>query len=115
MKAYVGHSQGFDFKEELYRPLREGLPSVEFVFPHEKELENSKEVIKSCDVFLAECSIKSLGMGIEVGWADAFGLPVVFIYRKGSKVSASWKYLSDTFIEYEKIEDILDELKEKLV
>jgi len=114
-KVYISHSTNFDFKNELYEPLK-GLKEFEIIFPHEKaETKPSKNVIKNCFALIAEVSYPSHGVGIEIGWADSFGIPVIFIFKKGSRISSSLKVVSDIFIEYEKIEDILPKLAENLL
>ena len=86
MKIYVGHSRNFDFKKELYEPLRK-LP-CEFIFPHEKSDKqfNSKDVLKSCNLMIAEVSFPSIGLGIEIGWADSYGVPIIFVHKNGVKI-----------------------------
>jgi len=111
-KVYVSHSTNFDFKKELYKPLKK-LEEFELILPHEKSgrLKNSRDIIKDCSALIAEVSHPSHGVGIEIGWANSFGIPVVFIFRKGSKISSSLKIVSDEFIEYEKVENIISKLK----
>ncbi|MBI4164011.1 MAG: hypothetical protein HY512_04055 [Candidatus Aenigmarchaeota archaeon] len=114
-KVYISHSTKFDFKKELYKPLKKPK-GFELIFPHEKsgKVESSKDIIKTCFALIAEVSNPSHGVGIEIGWADSFGVPIVFIFRKGSKVSPSLKVVSKEFIEYVKIEDILPKLEKIL-
>ena len=59
---------------------------------------------------IAEVSIPSHGVGIEIGWADSFGIPIIFIFKKNSDVSSSLNIISKKFIEYNKVDNILDEL-----
>ena len=51
MKIYIAHSQSFDFKTELYIPIKNSPLSKEysFVFPHElmDERFNSKDFLKN--------------------------------------------------------------------
>ncbi len=107
MRVYVGHSGSFDFRKELYEPLKR--LSFEFVFPHEKAGEpfNSKEVLKSCRLMIAEVSYPSTGLGIEIGWADMYGVPIVFIHKKGVKVSDALKVIGKDFIEYSSDEELI--------
>lgn len=72
MKIYVGHSSDIDFREELYEPLKSSRIAEEhkLVFPHEdsEELFDSKEFFRDeCDLFIAEVSDSSTGLGIELG------------------------------------------------
>ncbi|MFH1072320.1 MAG: hypothetical protein V1743_02735 [Nanoarchaeota archaeon] len=36
---------------------------------------------------------------MELDWADIMGLPIICIYKKGSKVAGSVKLLTETFLE----------------
>lgn len=111
MKIYVGHSSGIDFREKLYRPLKERELADEhtLVFPHEDsdELFDSKSFLRDeADLFIAECSEPSTGLGIELGWADSFDVPVIAISRKGAEVSGSLKAVTSDFIEYNDVDEL---------
>lgn len=114
-KIYVSHSTSFDFKEKLYKPLKQ-LKEFEFILPHEKSAmpRSSKDIIKTCSTLVAEVSVPSHGVGIEIGWADSFAIPIVFIFKKNSKISTSLKFLSNNFIEYDRVKNILPKLVETL-
>jgi len=111
MIIYVAHASSFDFKKELYEPLRssELYKQYEFVLPHLQSNSpfNSKEFLRSCDLVIAEVSFPSTGMGIELGWADMIGVPVFCIYRKGSKVSSSLEMVKTSRQEYKNADDML--------
>lgn len=112
MEIYVGHSRAFDFKEKLYRPIRESCLNNEhnFVLPHESsdKPSNSKEYFENkCDLFIADVSCPATGLGIELGWADALGIPIACVYEKGSKLSGSVKVLCDNFLEYSSGEELI--------
>ena len=109
MKVYFTHSSEINFKE-IYTVLEVKLGMHEWILPHKSKVVNSKEVISSCDLFIAEVSFPSTGMGIEIGWANAAGVPIVFVYKKGSKVSSSLKFVSDKFIEYNDLNDLSKKL-----
>lgn len=115
-KIYVSHSKSFDFKTELYAPLKK-LENFEFIFPHENSVSasSSKNIIKTCDALIADISIPSHSVGIEIGWADAFRVPVIFIFRKDAKPSGSLRFISQEFIEYTTVADILPQLRATLV
>lgn len=117
MKIYVCHSRNFDFKNELYKPLKEsGL--AEFIFPHEQISEsfNSKELLEGhgVDYVLAEVSYPSTGQGIELGWADIFGVPIVCFYKTDTTPAASLKIITDKMIEYGDGLDLLHKLSVEL-
>ncbi|MEK7103866.1 MAG: hypothetical protein AAB842_00515, partial [Patescibacteria group bacterium] len=114
----IGHSKDFDFKKELYLPIRQSPfnKNNEIVLPHEnsEELFNSKDFLQNCDLMIAEVSFSGTSLGIEIGWANAFSCPVVCIYRAGIKPSSGLKAVSDTFIEYSSPEDLIEKL-EKII
>jgi hypothetical protein len=117
MKIYVAHSRSFDFKKELYEPVRQSFLNDEhaFVLPHETsdELFNSKDYLKNeADLIIAEISEPTTGLGIELGWADTYEVPIVCIYRKGSKVSGSLEVVSKNFVEYSNSKELISGIKE---
>ncbi len=114
-KIYVSHSRKFNFKKELYEPLK-NLNEIKFIFPHEKSEKSklSKNIIKSSSVMIAEVSYPSTSVGIEIGWADSFNVPIIYLYKKNSKISSSLKIVSKNFIEYDKIESILPKIEHVL-
>jgi len=116
MRIYVAHPSSFDYENELYKPLRNSELNIkhEFVLPHEykSQPENSKEIIKICDLFIAEVSYPSTGEGIEVGWADSFGVPVLAIYKLGSKPSRSVSLIAKKVLDYSSGDDLIKKLSE---
>ena len=104
MKIYVGHSKDYDFKKELYIPLRISPLDCkyEIILPHENSSVpyNSKELMKSIDFMIAEVSLPSTGLGIELGWADMLNIPILAVYKKGSKLSQSVKKTAKYSLEY---------------
>jgi hypothetical protein len=118
-KVYVSHSKDFDFKNELYKVLRESSlnPKYQFFLPHENsdELASSKEFFKNeCDVLVVEASYPKIGVGIEVGWADAFDVPLIVLIRKDFKLSASLKFIAKEIITYSSNEEMLLNLEKSL-
>jgi len=116
MKIYVAHSRNFDFKKELYEPIRQSSLNDEhaFVLPHETSEEsfNSKDFLKNeADLLIAEVSEPATGLGIELGWADSYEVPIVCIYRVGSKVSGSLKVVSKNFVEYSNSKELIYEIE----
>ena len=116
---YVPHANSFDFKNELYKPIRESDLNSKFIFtlPHEnsEKLFNSKEYLKRCDLVLAEVSYPSTGLGIELGWANSYGVPIICISKLGSKPSNSLKAVGSEFLEYKDSEDMISRISELLL
>jgi hypothetical protein len=114
MKIYVCHSSAQDYKTELYGPIRKSHlnDEHEFIFPHEfsSEVFNSKEIMPSCDLIIAEVSYPSTGMGIELGWAEDMNKKILCIHKSGCKVSHALKRVTLDFIEYKDSSDLVAKL-----
>ncbi len=103
MKIYVAHSSNFEFKRKLYEPLRKSdlNKAHEIFLPQETGKEEvTRDLIKGCQLVIAEVSLPSTGEGIELGWADIFGIPILCIYEAGTRRSLSLDYVTKNFIEY---------------
>ncbi len=111
MKIYVSHPTGVDYKTELYVPLRasELSNNHQLILPHEQTPESldSKEQIKDCHLVLAEVSSPSTGQGIELGWANAYDVPIVCFHKADKAPSDSLSIISDTFIVYKNTEEMI--------
>ncbi len=112
MKVFISHSNHFDFKNQLYLPLRKSqLNSRHQIFlPEEDGKINTKETIKNSDLLVAEVSLPSIGLGVEIGWADSFNIPIVCIYKDGKSFSSSLKFLTNKFISYKNEDDMIVKL-----
>ena len=116
MKIYISHSKDFDYKKELYLPIRKSdlYKNNRITLPHENSNEsfNSKEFIKnSCDLIIAEVSIPATGVGIELGWADAFNIPILCIYKKDIKYPGSINTITKNIIDYEDSIDMINKIQ----
>ncbi len=113
MQIYIIHSKYFDYKNELYIPIRSSSlnQTHTIIFPHETDkFIVSKDIIKNSDTIIAEVSYQSIGEGIELGWANFFQKPIICIYKSGSKISNSLKTISNIFIEYKDKEEMLTKI-----
>lgn len=118
MKIYTAHSRDFDFMKELYQPIKESFLNTEheIIFPHEISTEkNSKEIIKNCDLMIAEVSFPSTGLGIELGWASDAQCPILCISKQGSKVTSSLQFVCKNFIEYKEAKDMVTKISQYLI
>jgi len=114
MKILVVHATDSNFREELYKPLRESHMNKkhEIHLPQENGRETiTKEFIKSCDLIIAECSFPSTGQGIELGWADIYNIPILCLSKNGTLPSRALHYVTDNFISYEDSEDMIDQIE----
>jgi len=102
----------------LYKPVRESVLNKqhEIIFPHEDESStiNTKDVIKNSDVVFAEVSFPATGLGIELGWADTYAVPIVCFSKTGAKISGSLKFITKNFIEYVDTEDLVEKTQKFL-
>jgi hypothetical protein len=109
MKIFFGHSSDADYKR-IYNKIRNLKLDHDIVLPHEfsKEPFTSKEYMDNIDLFVAEVSMPSTGLGIELAWAKECNVPIVFMHKKGSKFSDCLRLLSCNFIEYSDDKDFVE-------
>lgn len=114
MKIYLSHSSNFDYVNDLYQPLKSSslVHEHQITFPHDKSTigSHSKDLIAHADLVLAEVSHPSTGQGIELGWADDSSTPILCIYKAGSKISNSLRFITNDFAEYKDQDDMLGKL-----
>jgi hypothetical protein len=110
VRIYIAHSAAFNFEKELYQPVKQSAmwKRLEIILPHDGGYNfHSRKAIESCDFLIAEVSFPSTGEGIELGWADAAGVPIVAVYRSGTKPAGSIKYVTDRLEQYSGSNDML--------
>lgn len=111
LKIYVGHASGFDYQHQLYAPLKSShlWQQHTFLLPHDQTetSHNTKPFISQCDLMLAEVSYPSTGLGIELGWAECAKRKIWFLFQKDCQPSLSLKLLSDHFIEYADLAELI--------
>ena len=105
MKIYLIHASSYpDFKHNLYQPLisSELTNKHTFVFPHDdkKKPFNSKNTIFTSNLIIAEVSYASLGVGIELGWAECSKRKILCLHREGIDISSSIKEVCTDFVQY---------------
>lgn len=117
MNIFVSHSSNFDYEHDLYRPLRTSPlnKQYDFFLPHEKGQDvHTRKIIEGSDMILAEVSHPSTGQGIEIGWADAAGVPIICMSKRGAKVSGSLAHLTKLFLTYSDSQDMVTQIKNQL-
>lgn len=115
MKIYVAHSSSFDYQRELYDPILKSdlIKSHDIIFPHldsAAPIFDSKPIIKDSDLFIAEVSYPSTGMGIEMGWAVAYQVPILALYKFDTRPSSSIKIVTNSIIPYETPNDLIQKI-----
>ena len=109
--------------KEKYRQLHEELLGYfsgksiavyAFVFDFRQKvdnktlMENAFREIEKSDLLLAEASDKSVGVGLEVGFAKAKQIKTAYLYKTGSEFQQTIAGVTDYFIEYKSASDIID-------
>lgn len=116
MKIYISHKRNSEFEKELYEPIRssELAKKHTFIFPHENHSEhfNIKELFqnKEIDLIIAEVSYPATGQGIELGWAEMMGIPIVCIYKEGADIAGSLSFVSNKFLMYTDKENMIEDI-----
>ena len=117
MKIYLPHSKQLEFKP-LYSAIRNSsvLAQHQWVFPYENTSipTDSKQVINSVDLLLAEVSYPGTGLGIELGWADFMKKKIICIYKENSIPARSLASISQNFISYKTIPDLITQLEKEI-
>ena len=113
--VYFGHANAYDY-QEMYRVLIASNISkkYELILPHlnNPNKDNSKEIDR-CDLVVAEVSLPSTGLGIELG--RIFNKkPILCIHRKGVMVSGALKHITKEFMDYKDLPDMVVKLEDYL-
>lgn len=58
--------------------------------------------INSSNILMAETTYKEIGIGIEIGYAKANNIPIIYLRKKGSELSTTVLGTSDEEIVYSK-------------
>ena len=115
MKIYVGHYKKYDYINELYLPIinSELGKREEFIFPHLTEQTfDSQEVIEKSDLFIAEISTHSTGLGIEIGRAEVKGKRILCICNEKVKMPSCLKYVNVDTLYYKDSTDMVSKIEE---
>ena len=118
MNIYVAHSNKFNYIKKLYEPIKnaKSLSMHNFFFPHDEvnKLVSTKEIIQDSDLIIADVSCPSIGLGIELGWADYLKIPILCISEKRLEYSSSLKFITNNFLEYDNPRNLIEKLEKYL-
>lgn len=119
MDIYIGHSSSTDFEKEIYRPLKKSSLDEDhnLVFPHEesdKLFDSKKFFEQDCDLVVADVSKASTGLGIELGWADSFDIPILCVSREDSNPSSSVEAVTETVEKYSDSREIVEIINQEI-
>lgn len=82
--------------------------------PHENGAEaqlDSRKVLPTCHLMIAEISYPSTGLGMELAWAEHASIPVLCIYKIGCQPSSSVTNLFPDIIGYESNTDMVEKVE----
>jgi len=123
-KAYfaISLSERKKFNIEI-RQLQEALSKIniellvfvdKYFFKGNEEKEMMKvafEEIDNSDFLIAELTKKSIGVGIEIGYAYSKKKPIIYLRRKVAAYSTTAAGCSSYIIEYENIIDLAEKIE----
>ncbi|MDR2901979.1 MAG: nucleoside 2-deoxyribosyltransferase [Lactobacillales bacterium] len=115
-KIYFGHPGDIDY-QTLYDWIGASDIAKEnnIVLPHANgRHENTIQIIKTSDLFVAEVSRPSTGLGIELGIAFDHKIPIVCLYRLPAKPSMSLSYITPHVEKYADQEEFIARIKKFL-
>ncbi|KXX69634.1 nucleoside 2-deoxyribosyltransferase [Flammeovirga sp. SJP92] len=118
-KAYLGISfsnrKRFDNEINTLKEILQENNYELFVFvdqyrfqshQEKKMMETAFKEIESSDLFIAELTHKAIGVGLEVGYAHAKNIPIIYIRQKGSEYSTTVAGCAEAILEYENETDL---------
>jgi len=112
MRIYFSHKRN-EHQDELYKALRT-ITKHEFILPHDitQEPFDTKTLFedRACDLVVAEVSEASTGQGIELGWANMYGIRIICFYKKGTNPALSLTKISDAVIPYSSTEELIENI-----
>ncbi len=124
MKAFLSYSfeNRYEF-EKLNQSLKKflkkqfNIESYAFVYDFKDKTNNKKmmqkalSLIDKSDIIIAELSYKSIGIGIEIGYAKAKNKKIIYIKKINSPLSTTAEGIADYFIKYNQEEDLIKKLR----
>ncbi len=114
MRIYIAHSRDYDYLNELYKPLREDIffNEQELILPHEdSNYSHTRDFYNDIDLFIAECSYPSIGLGIELGYAYDDNKPIYCIHKKDKNISGSIYAVTNEVYSYSSTEEMVELIK----
>ena len=113
--VYFGHSTAYDY-QEIYRVLIGSNinKKYELILPHLDDIKKDNTAsIDGCDLVVAEVSLPSTGLGIELGRVMD-KKPILCIHRKGINVSSALKHVTKEFMDYKDLPEMVVKLEDYL-
>jgi len=119
VRIYVSHSRSFDYQLELYEPLLHSSLATEhqLILPFLNgggQSPDTKAVLQSVNLVVAEVTFSHTAQGIELGWADMLGKPILCYYRQGYPASANIAMITNHIYPYKDPADLIYQLEQAL-
>lgn len=100
---------------------KNNIELLSFVDKYNFKEDEEKEMMKTAfleinksDFLIAELTTKSIGVGIEIGYARAKEKPIIYLRKKNSEYSTTASGSSNFNIEYENENDLIELMKNLL-
>lgn len=127
MKAFLSYSytnkkEFENLNKVLKRFLKQkfNIDSCSFVFDFKEKTTNKimmkkvLQLIDNSDLIIAELSYKSIGIGIEIGYAKAKNKKIIYLKKTTAEISTTSEGISDYLIEYKNEKDLLEKINKIL-
>lgn len=115
--SYADRNEFKDLDKKLrFLLLKNKIDSYSFVFDFKERVSNkilmseALRLIDESDILIVELSYKSIGVGLEAGFAKAKGKKIIYIHRFGSEISNTVDGICDILIEYKNTNDLLEQV-----
>jgi len=100
------------FFQSKNRELLVFVDKYNFKQNEEKEMmQTAFKAIDDCDLLIAELTTKSIGVGIEIGYAYAKKIPIIYLHKKESEYSTTASGTATSHINYDNEIDLIHQLK----
>lgn len=107
-----------ELHEQLKKLLEErfNLEVYAFVFDYEDDVDDKKlmddalKKVNESDILIVELSNKSVGVGIEAGYAKAKGKSIIYIHKLGAELKQTMSGIADVVIAYENTNDLIEQI-----
>jgi 2'-deoxynucleoside 5'-phosphate N-hydrolase len=78
-------------------------------------MDESFDQLSKASLLIAEGSEKNIGVGIEVGYAKALNIPIIYLYKVGAEFSTTVAGSANEIIEYTSELDVAKEIERIIV
>ncbi len=128
-KGHVFISVSFDHRKQLAKEIgvirsvvkKSGYEDFCFVQDYQdknasekKMMTDALQAIEKSVLLIAEVSHKQIGIGIEIGFAKALGIPIIYLRRQSAEVSTTTKGVCEAEIVYKNLQQLRARLSEAI-